>query len=213
METRMRARGLLLAAALTIGATGCGLEAKRSGFLSDYSQLQPSDKFEGTMIYWNPAKPLKVYDRFLVEPVVVHFAPDAKGGGIDPETLNELAAYFHEETVKGLTESGYTVVKAAGPGVLRVRAAITQVDKTVPVANIHPAMKMSGLGLGGASMEAEGTDSQSNDRVFAVTDSRKGSRLDITGGLQWYGNAKGVMAEWAKRFVARVDEAHGKTPK
>jgi len=77
-------------------------------------------------------------------------------------------------------------------------------------ANIHPAMKMSGLGLGGASMEAEGTDSQTKDRVFAVTDSQHGPRRDITGGLQWYGNAKGVKAEWAKRLVARLDEAHGK---
>jgi hypothetical protein len=213
MQTRMGARGLVLGAVLAVGLTGCGLEAKRSGFLSDYSQLQPNPKYEGTLVYWNAQKPLKAYDRFIVEPVVVHFAPDSKGGGIDPNTLNELAAYFHDQTVKGLTKSGYQVVKDPGPGVLRVRAAITQIDKTVPVANIHPAMKMTGLGLGGASMEAEGTDSQSNDRVFAVTDSRKGSRLDITGGLQWYGNAKSVMEEWAERFVARVDEAHGKTPK
>jgi hypothetical protein len=213
MATRMRARGLVLGLALAAGLTGCGLEAKRSGFLDDYSQLQPNPKYEGTMLYLNPQKPLKDYNSFIVEPVVVHFAPDSKGGGIDPETLNELAVYFHDQAVKGLTESGYKVVKDAGPGVLRVRTAITQIDKTVPVANIHPAMKMTGLGLGGASMEAEGTDSQSKDRVFAVTDSRKGSRLDITGGLQWYGNAKSVMEEWAKRFVARVDEAHGKPPR
>src|SRR4029453_6206123 len=165
------------------------------------------------MLYRNPAKPLKGYNRFIVEPVVVHFAPDAKGGGIDPETLNELAVYFHDQVGKGLKDSGYEVVKSPGPGTLKVRTAITQIDKTVPVANIHPAMKMTGLGLGGASLEAEGTESQSNDRVFAVTDSRKGSRMDITGGLQWYGNAKRVMEEWANRFVARVDESHGKTKK
>jgi len=216
MEMLMRTRGLVLGMALAVGLTGltgCGLEARRSGFLGDYSQLKPNEKYEGTMLYVNQAKPLKAYDRFIIDPVVVHFAPDAKGGGIDPDTLNELAVYFHDQVVKGLTDSGYTVVKEPGAGVLRVRTAITQIDKTVPVANIHPAMKMSGLGLGGASMEAEGTDSQSSDRVFAVTDSRKGSRLDVTGGLQWYGNAKSVMADWAKRFVAGVDEAHGKTPK
>jgi hypothetical protein len=198
---------------LVVGLTGCGLKAERSGFLGDYSQLKPSEKYEGTMLYRNPAKPLKGYNRFIVEPVVVHFAPDAKRGGIDPETLNGLAVYFHDQVAKGLKDSGYEVVKNPGPGTLKVRTAITQIDKTVPVANIHPAMKMTGLGLGGASLEAEGTDSQSNDRVFAVTDSRKGSRLDITGGLQWYGNAKSVMEEWANRFVARVDESHGKTKK
>ena len=213
MIRRTRRCSLVLGVVLAVGLTGCGLQAQKSGFLGDYSQLKPSEKSEGTMVYWNPAKPLKNYNSFIIEPVVVHFAPDAKGGGIDPETLNELAVYFHDQVVQGLTKSGYTVVKQPAAGVLKVRAAITQIDKTVPVANIHPAMKMTGLGLGGASMEAEGTDSKSNDRVFAVTDSRKGSRLDITGGLQWYGNAKGVMQEWAERFVAAVDDAHGKTKK
>lgn len=210
MSRGTQARGVALGMVLAVGLAGCGLQAQKSGFLADYSQLKPSEKHEGTMVYVNPAKPIKDYNSFMIEPVVVHFAPDSKGGGIDPETLNELAAYFHDQVVEGLTKSGYKVVKQPGAGVLKVRAALTQIDKTVPVANIHPAMKMTGLGLGGASMEAEGTDSQSNDRVFAVTDSRKGSRLDITGGLQWYGNAKGVMREWAERFVAGVDEAHGK---
>ncbi len=213
MSRRTQRRGVVLGVVLAVGLTGCGLQAQKSGFLGDYSQLKPSEKYEGTMIYSNPAKPLKDYNSFMIEPVVVHFAPDSKGGGIDPETLNELAVYFHDQVVQGLTKSGYKVVKQPAAGVLKVRAAITQIDKTVPVANIHPAMKMTGLGLGGASMEAEGTDAQSNDRVFAVTDSRKGSRLDITGGLQWYGNAKSVMQEWAERFVAGVDAAHGKTKK
>ena len=206
---RMWAWGL--GAALTVGLVGCTLEAQRSGFLGDYSQLTPSPTMEGAMVYVNPATPLRNYSKFIVDPVVAHFAPDAKGGGIDPKTLDELTDHFHAEMVKALTEGGYAVVKDPGPGVLEVRAAITQIDKTVPVANIHPAMKMSGLGLGGASMEAEGIDTATKTRVFAVTDSQKGSRMDITGGLQWYGNAKGVMSDWAKRLVKKLDEEHGKT--
>jgi len=198
---------LLVAAALV----GCGLEVKPSGFLKDYSQLKPSDRVEGAMIYQSPAKPLKLYDKFIVDPIVMHFAPDAKGGGIDPDTLNDLATYFHAEITKMLSEGGYKVVKEPGPGVLYVRAAITQIDKTVPVANIHPGMKITGIGLGGASMEAEGLDSQTKEVVFAVTDSQKGSRLDMAGGFQTYGNAKTVMKGWADVLVARVDEAHGRT--
>ena len=73
------------------------------------------------------------------KPAPVHFAPDAKGGGIDPDTLNDLATYFHSEVTKLLSENGYSVVKAPGPGVLYVRAAITQIDKTVPVATFTRA--------------------------------------------------------------------------
>jgi hypothetical protein len=201
--------GIALAAALA----GCGLQVQRSGFLGDYSQLKPSPRSEGTLVYENPARPLKGYSSFIVDPVVVHFAPDAKGSGVDPDTLNDLATHFRQELLKALADGGYTIAKAPGPGVLQVKAAITQIDRTVPVANVHPAMKMSGLGLGGASMEAEGLDSQSRERVFAVMDSQKGSRLDMAGGFQWYGNAKSVMSEWAKRLVARLDEVHGKAKK
>jgi hypothetical protein len=199
-----------LGTALILGLAACSLDVQRSGFLGDYSQLKPSPTVEGAMVYLNPATPLKNYSKFIVDPVVAHFAPDAKGGGIDPKTLDELTDHFHAEMVKALTEGGYAVVNAPGPGVLEIRTAITQIDKTVPVANIHPAMKMSGLGLGGASMEAEGIDTATKTRVFAVTDSQKGSRMDITGGLQWYGNAKGVMSDWAKRLVKKLDEEHGK---
>jgi Protein of unknown function (DUF3313) len=202
---------VLISAASLVGCASQSVE--HSGFLNDYSQLKPSPRVEGTMIYENPAKPLRAYDKFILDPVVVHFAPNAKGVGIDPDTLNELAKHFNDEVTKALTEGGYGVVAAPGPGVLHLRAAITEIDKTVPVANIHPAMKMSGLGLGGASMEAEGLDSQSNERVFAVVDSQKGSRMDFVGGLQTYGNAKAVMNEWAKRFVQQLDEVHGRAKK
>jgi hypothetical protein len=59
-------------------------------------------------------------------------------------------------------------------------------------------------------MEAEGVDTQRNERVFAVVDTQSGSRLGITSGLQTYEHAKEVMAGWAQRLVARLDEAHGR---
>ena len=207
-------RIVVLSVLVLVVFVGCASHTvEHSGFLKDYSELKASEQVEGTMIYWNPAKPLKAYDKFIVDPVVVHFAPNAKGVGIDPDTLNELAKHFNDVVAEALTKGGYGVVAAPGPGVLHVRAAITEIDKTVPVANIHPAMKMSGIGLGGASMEAEGLDSQSNERVFAVVDTQKGSRMDFAGSFQTYGNAKSVMNEWAKRFVERLDEAHGRAKK
>ncbi len=75
--------------------------------------------------------------------------------------------------------------------------------------NIHPATKLSGVGLGGASMEAEAIDSVSGRRVFAVVDTRQGSRFALTAGLSELGHAKQVITHWVERFVKRVDEAHG----
>jgi len=75
--------------------------------------------------------------------------------------------------------------------------------------NIHPATKLSGLGLGGASMEAEALDSQTGERVFAVVDTRQGKRMSIGAGLSEFGHAKQVIEHWVERFVSRVDKAHG----
>lgn len=200
-----------MAVALVLVLTGCA-KTQQSGFLKDYSKLQPSPDVEGALVYVDPARPLKDYSAFIIDPVVLHFAPEAKGAGIDPETLKELTDHFRSELGRALTGGGYRVVNAPDAGVLRIRAAITDISKTVPVANIHPAMKMSGVGLGGASMEAEGLDARTQQRVFAVVDSQTGSRLGIVSGLQIYTHAKEVMTGWANRLVQRLDQAHGKAP-
>ncbi len=51
-------------------------------------------------------------------------------------------------------------------------AAITEIKKTKVVFNIEPRMKMLGLGLSGASMEAEAVDSVTSERILAVVDSQ-----------------------------------------
>ena len=201
---------MVVLAAMSSGLlTGCQAQkAAHSGFLGDYSRLHPSPEVEDALYYQNPAKSLKDYDKFMIDPVLVHFAPNAKGTALDPAKLKKLTDYVYDETAKALSER-YAVVTAPGPGVLRLRAALTDIKKTKPAMNIHPATKLSGLGLGGASMEAEALDSQTGERVFAVVDTRQGNRLAIAAGLDPLGHAKQVIRHWIKRFVKRVDEAHG----
>jgi hypothetical protein len=189
--------------------TGCQAQkVAQSGFLGDYSKLSPSPDVEDALYYQDPAKSLKDYDKFMIDPVLVHFAPNAKGTALDPAKLKKLTDYAYDEATKALSER-YTVVDAPGPGVLRLRTAITDIKKTKPAMNIHPATKLSGLGLGGASMEAEALDSQTGERVFAVVDTRQGNRLSIGAGLSQLGHAEQVIKHWIERFVERVDKAHG----
>ena len=183
-------------------------KAAFSGFLNDYSKLQPSPIVEDALYFANPARSLKDYNKFLIDPVIVHFAPNAKGTAFDPAKLTKLTDFTREEMMKALSER-YQVVDAPGPGVLRIRAALTDIKKTIPAMNIHPATKLSGIGLGGASMEAEALDSQSGVRVIAVVDTRQGNRLSIGAGLSELGHAKQVIKHWIDRFVKRLDEAHG----
>jgi hypothetical protein len=133
-------------------------KASYSGFLGDYSRLRPSPGVEGALYYQSPGKGLKDYNKFMIDPVLVHFAPNAKGTALDPAKLKKLTDFAYVEAVKTLSER-YSVVNALGPHVLRLRVAITDIKKTKPALNIHPATKLSGIGLGGASMEAEALDS------------------------------------------------------
>ena len=197
-----------LAVAGGIAACGTTQETAHSGFLRDYSKLKPDPAFDGARRYQNPAKPLRRYNKFILDPVVVHFAPNAEGIAINPEEIKELTDYFHSQAVKALSER-YRVANRSGPNTLRLRVAITGIDKTVPIFNIHPAMKLSGIGLGGASMEGEALDSQTGERVIAVVDTRKGSRAAIGAGLQTLGHAKQVMDFWIERFIKQLDKAHG----
>jgi hypothetical protein len=92
--------------------------------------------------------------------------------------------------------------------VLRLRVAITEIKKTIGVLNIHPATKLTGAGLGGASFEGEALDSQTGERVLAIVDSRPGNVLSLEG-LGEFDHAKQVMRFWVERFVKTMDEAHG----
>lgn len=195
---------------LSLGSLcGCQVhKAAHSGFLGDYSQLRVSPEVEDALYYQDPANSLKDYDKFMIDPVLVHFAPNAKGTALDPAKLKTLTDFAFDEMTKALSVR-YKVVTAPGPGVLRLRVALTDIKKTTPALNIHPATKLSGIGLGGASMEAEALDSQTGVRVIAVVDTRQGNRLAFKAGLSELGHAKQVINHWVERFVGRVDEAHG----
>ena len=193
---------------LALGAlAACGTTpTAKSGFLSDYSQLRPDPKIEGQLSYRNPSKKVTAYKKFLIDPVVVHLAPNAKGKTLDPGDLKAMADFFRNEAVKALSKR-YQVVSKPGPGVLYIRVALTDVEVTNTLLNIHPGTKLTGAGLGGASMEAEALDSVTMERIVAVVETQKGSRLSITAGLSKFGHAKEVMKGWVERFVKRLDAA------
>jgi hypothetical protein len=183
-------------------------QVRYSGFLKSYSQLKPDPKFDGTLRWQDPKVNLATYNKFIVDPVLIHFAPQADGIGLDPVELAELTAFARKTFIDELSKN-FQVVASPGPGTLRLRAAITGIKETTPVLNIHPAMKLSGMGLGGASGEGEVVDSLTGIRIIAAVDSRMGDRVDLKAGLSKLGHAKQVVEFWADRFVRVMREAHG----
>ena len=87
-------RMVMLAAMFSGLLIGCQAQkAAHSGFLGDYSKLRPSPEVEDALYYQNPGKSLKDYDKFIIDPVLVHFAPNAKGTALDPAKLKKLTDY------------------------------------------------------------------------------------------------------------------------
>ncbi len=197
---------------LSIVLCGCGpRKAERTGFLSDYSRLEAQSNV--SYRYIAPGNQLGNYSKFIIDPVIIHFYTGSKAekagakGKLKEEDLTDLKNYMHTALVKAI-EDRYGIVYHPGPGVARVRVAITNLEKSKIIQNILPISKVAGTGLGGASLEAELLDSQTGEQIGALVESQSGKRLSLAGYSTW-GDAKAVMNRWAKRFRKRLDEAHG----
>jgi hypothetical protein len=197
-----------LAMGMLIAVMTCGCAATRAqrvGFLSDYSKLKPQS--DVSYRYLAPGNPLANYSKFIIEPVVVHLHVSSEGKGkISNDDLGDLKNYMHDALVNAIKDR-YQVVYRAGPGVARVRVALTDLKKANVLMNVHPASKLIGSGLGGASLEAELVDSQSGQQIAALMESQLGERLSLDGLSEW-GDAQAIMDGWAERFRQRLDEAN-----
>ncbi len=193
---------VMIGSALLI-TTGCTKQFKKTGFLSDYSRLQSKDD----SLRYLDMKRLAQYKQFIIAPVVIHLHGTKQGFRPEPETRRELANYMNNAIVKAIQDK-YMIVSQPGPGVAKLRVAITDIEQSNPVLNVIPQSKLMGAGLGSASMEGELLDSQTGEQIAAIIESQEGSRLSFAGLKKW-GDAKAVMDGWAERFRKRLDEAHG----
>ncbi|MHC4749809.1 MAG: DUF3313 domain-containing protein [Planctomycetota bacterium] len=205
----MNKTSLMMVVAVGMMAATCGCGSKNLetvGFLSDYSRLEAES--ETTLRYINQRNKLGYYSKFIIDPVDVHFHSGAKGTDTSSKELAELRQYMYTAIHNALLKR-YSVVRQPGPGVARLRIAITDIKKSSPAMNVIPQTKLAGVGLGGASMEGELIDSRTGEQIAAVVQTQKGKRLSLEGLSKW-GDAKAVIDDWAKSFVKHLDEAHGR---
>ncbi len=201
----MRKRNMLMIVAMVImlNVLGCMPEsAKKTGFLSDYSRLETASS---TSLRYIDTRALGRYSSFIVDPVDSRLYGKSREE-ISAEELKDLTSYMHATIVTELSKN-YTIAYRPGPGIARIRVAITNLKKGFAPLNILPSSKLVGSGLGGASMEAELVDSQTGRQVAALVESQLGSRLSLAGITTW-GDAKEIMDNWATSLKQRLDDAH-----
>ena len=220
MQKVIRWGGILVAGALLAGCAASGMtDVKKAGFLSDYSMMKPGGDDRAALLYIKPGADFKQYNKLMFERVVVLFADNAQYREIDPTMLKELTDYY-QNALFAAVKGGYEIVDQPGPGVMRVRVAITGVKPSSPVANtlstIVPvgivasgatkAVSGDNLGTGEAATEMEMLDSQSGERLAAAVDKRQGGKMMFR--ATWT-DTKDAFDYWAKRFRQRLDEVRG----
>ncbi|MCC7325454.1 MAG: DUF3313 domain-containing protein [Burkholderiales bacterium] len=107
----------------------------RVGFLTDYDKLRPLPGGGGILCWRTGNVDWKKYDAVLIERIQLYLSRAGAPRSIDPSDLKTLLDYFHNAVVKDLTPTT-RVVNTTGPGVLRVRFALTDLTPTDAAASL-----------------------------------------------------------------------------
>jgi len=116
------------------GSSGSGVTASsaaratHSGFLTSYTRLAAVPGGDGVRCWRQPGAPWKSYDKVLITRMQATLKP-GPSKHVDPSDLKMLFDYFHGSLVTALKPS-MQVVDKAGPGVLVLRIALTDLVPT-----------------------------------------------------------------------------------
>lgn len=198
----------LLLGTVTVHAQGAG----NSGFLDDYSALEPDPDRQGAYRHVNPGVDLAKYTKVMITPIEVMYDPDSKHKNISPDELKTITDSLYSALLSEL-EPAVPVVGQAGPGVLAVRLAITGVRlenkkrrligytpigfATTTLANVA-GLRVT---LKSAGLEAELIDSETGEIVGRLVD--KGAASAGTGDSTSWEQLDATMKFYAQRFRSR----------
>jgi hypothetical protein len=173
-----------LLASFALASAGAA-RAADSGFLGDYSALKETKDTAGdtVMRYVNPKLKPGAYQAVMLDPTQYYPAPKATEQ-VSASTLTDISNYLD----KGLQDklgAKVTLVSEPGPGVLRIRPAITAVApqtvglkpyQVIPIAFIITSAK--GRGKEAAiSVEFDVVDSVTGERMGASVRKGIGAKL------------------------------------
>jgi hypothetical protein len=189
-------------------------ETRFSGFLDDYSLLEPhpDKEMEGTLLYVRPGLDLSNYDKVYIHHPLIFLSESGETRGINPKELWELSEYFYDKLVDAIGDD-YELTFQPGPGVLVVRSSISDVlpVKAKNTTKTALALEVVNLDLSGASIEADFLDGANGDTLAALVDSRKGKRFDRDS--KTWTQSKDAFKFRASQLPQVLDGEHGSVQK
>ena len=211
----------VLSALLTMALAACAVTeqdktdtVQQTGFLKNYSQLQPGTKDQALLVYIDPNARWSQYTKVLIEPVTFWGDSSSK---VSVQDQQQLCSYYYNKLKEDLAKK-FQLVNRPGPGVMTVRVALTDpttatpvlrsVSVVVPQARLLNSVTNLATGsyafVGSAQSEAEIVDSQTGERLAAAVDKRSGG-LSIKNADVWqWGDAQNAMDHWAQQMADRL---------
>lgn len=200
--------GALLTLGLVIWVAGCAApQVPSSGFLSDYERLKPDSTEMGISWWESPGVQWKKYKKVMIDPVVVKIDPSKSEREMTKEEMEALAKKLRQTVVEVMRKRS-PVVKAPGPDVLHIRAALTHLKPVSPAANIiASAILMWPIDFGEAAVETQFIDSSSGVILGEVVIGSRGSMMEITKVWTRWAQVEATFKQWAERLQSALDEA------
>lgn len=211
---RSRVLTLLLLFAAACAARVTPRAAEVSGFLDDYSLLRPGGPGEVTLVYRDPEARWTSYDKVLFEPVTLWRSGRKSLDAVPEGDLLRLIGDL-EGAVRRRLGAGFELVERPGPGVMRIRLAITQARASDPILDVLRARgdggETSGGGaldpetrrfIEGAQIEGEIRDAGS-DRLLAAGVERR--RREGALPIDTWADVDRALDFWADRVCARLE--------
>ena len=209
----------LCGVAIMLSACASAGKARPSGFLRDYSQLSPSDADDRAQLsYVNPQADFHKYGMILIDPVTVW---DAGGAGLPPSSEAQLLADDLDDSLRITLAQDYRIVESAGPGVMRLRVALTEAedswhvrdnvaskfDPELRAARPEPSSATRHF-VGRAGIEGEMVDAVTGERLLAAVDRRAGARRLVAASKEWE-DVRDTFDLWSNRLRLRLGELRG----
>ena len=190
-----------------------------SGFLDDYSLLRQGGAGEVALVYRNPDAHWSSYDKVLLEPVTLWRSGRKSLDAVPEGDLLRLVDDL-EGAVRRRLGAGFALVDDPGPGVMRVRLAITEARASDPVLDVLRAHAGSdatpGTGpldpetrrfIESAQIEGEIRDAHTDQLLAAGVDRR---RREGAPPVDTWAEVDRALDFWADRVCARLESRTGK---
>jgi len=223
MKPRTRALAIFVVTGLCLpplAAADSHEQAFDQTFLSDYSKLTTQTSNQGQEYFYKAADAFERaadYTGVMVDQPEVLISAESKYKGGKPDDLAAIAELMRLAVSKELTAGGYAVVEEAGPGIIYVRLALTDLElkkkkrgflSFTPVGAIAHAAKDSGkammqkVDITHVAVQAELSDSVSGEELAALVAVRAGKKMRME-----FDELDALLTNYGARITCRLNNA------